>query len=193
MLQLFLSISLYPFQQRSQSHLLTFSQRPLLLYEFPFQWLLIELSLIFLHLIGLIPAHFSIFILPHRKEYLFLCPHLHQLLRPVQLSLCLIIHLLRQWCQLLHVFFLQPLDRLKRRRFIVCHVLIPGIIKFLKLHFLCAFNSGKLLFLGDSHVLSLPLALEGTELFETVSELFGSTVFLISLCSFLQLVHYPKE
>jgi hypothetical protein len=88
------------------------------------------------------------------------------------------------------VLLLQPLHRLKRRGLIIRHVLIPRIIKLLKLYFLGAFYCRQFLFLRDPHILRLPLPLERAELLKAISQLLGSPVLLISLSTFLQLIHY---
>jgi hypothetical protein len=96
MLELFLSVSLYPLQQSGQSHLLLLSQPPLLLKELIFKLVLIVLPFVGLHLVSFDATHFCVFVLAHGEKDFFLTSHIHQLLGPILLSLSFVVNLLRK-------------------------------------------------------------------------------------------------
>ena len=110
MLELFLSVSLYPLQQSGQSHLLLLSEPPLLLKELIFKLVFIVLPFIRLHLISFDTTHFCVFVLAHGKKDFFLTSHIHQLLGPILLSLSFVVNLLRKLRKLFHMFFFKSLD-----------------------------------------------------------------------------------
>lgn len=126
------------------------------------------------------------------EENLFLFAHLNQTLAITLFHQELFGDLFFMKDKFLLLFDLELLDKFKSCSFIVSHILIPSLRKFLKLQFLGTLNIDQFFLLSKAHVLLLTLLFGTRKLLKTELHHLGSSVVSTNFSIDSELVHDSK-
>ncbi len=193
MLNLFFTISLDAFQKSLQRLLVLLSEFFHLTHQGHLQIFIHYISLVRLLLLYHRAHRIRFVVILHAEENLFLLAHLNQTFAITLFQQELFGYLLFMKNKLLFLFDLKLLDQFKSRSFIVSHILVPSLRKFLKLQFLGTLNIDQFLFLGKAHILLLSLLFGSRKLFKTELHHLGPCVISPYFSIDSQLVHYSKR
>ena len=95
--------------------------------------------------------------------------------------------------KLVFLFGFQLRNEFESCLFIICHVFIPSIGKFLVLESLGVFNIGELSRLRDSHIMCLSLLFVSAPSIKDFLKLVCHHVISHALVTFSHFVHNPKQ
>lgn len=136
---------------------------------------------------------FRVYIVFDRKVDLFLLAKLNDLLVPTMVVVELFSDVTTHFVNFSELFLFELFDQIECSFFIVGHVLVPGISKFVVLESLGVFNVHKFSLLSDSHVVMLSLLLITAPPVENSFELIGHHVVALGLIALSHLVHDFQE
>ena len=192
MLYLFLAVSLYSTQKCLQLVLLFLTESSFFLSQFYLELNLHFINFFFLKTLTDKFYLFCIHVIFDSEINLLLFSQLDDLLVP---SMIIVEFLSLEFVHVFNfliLFGFELFNEIEGSAFIVTHVFVPGIRKFLVLKTLCIFNINQLSLLCNSHVVMLSLLFILTPSIENFLELISHHVITMMLISLPHFIHDPK-